>query len=268
MVGRISRGRGRKAGILIRCDVLIVGGGPAGLAAAIALRQKGMEVLVVDALHPPIDKACGEGLMPDSQTEVTRLGISISDQDGAPLDGIAFLSQRSSVVARFEHGAGIGIRRLRLHSLLVDRCSHLGVQLMWGSRVSLVDSQTVRSESQRVPVPLPNWSRWTILCSSSMERPGSTDYQQQKVRDSPALPHTAMESHGGSALGRSRSRLRHSGRAGGSVRRHAGSRLIRQDGSAPGRTADPDAETKWLLCGEQASRSHYHNAKNPPGDRR
>ena len=128
---------------MIRCDALIVGGGPAGLAAAIALRQKGLEVLIVDALHPPIDKACGEGLLPDSQTDVTRLGISISDQDGAPLDGIAFLSQRSSVMARFEHGAGIGIRRLRLHSLLVDRCSHLGVQLMWGSRVSLVDRQTV-----------------------------------------------------------------------------------------------------------------------------
>ena len=46
VVGPISRGRGRKAGILIRCDVLIVGGGPAGLAAAIALRQKGIEVLV------------------------------------------------------------------------------------------------------------------------------------------------------------------------------------------------------------------------------
>ena len=51
---------------MIRCDVLIAGGGPAGLAAAIALRQKGLDVLVADALCPPIDKACGEGLMPDA----------------------------------------------------------------------------------------------------------------------------------------------------------------------------------------------------------
>ncbi len=52
---------------MIRCDALIVGGGPAGLAAAIALRQKGLDVLVADALRPPIDKACGEGLMPDAR---------------------------------------------------------------------------------------------------------------------------------------------------------------------------------------------------------
>ena len=60
---------------MIRCDALIVGGGPAGLAAAIALRQKGLDVLVADALRPPIDKACGEGLMPDAQRDLAALGI-------------------------------------------------------------------------------------------------------------------------------------------------------------------------------------------------
>jgi hypothetical protein len=38
--------------------------------------------------------------MPDSQTELAHLGISISDQDGASFDGIAFLSRRSSVVVQ------------------------------------------------------------------------------------------------------------------------------------------------------------------------
>lgn len=47
-------------------DVFVVGGGPAGLAAAIAARLKGFTVAVADGAHPPIDKACGEGLMPDS----------------------------------------------------------------------------------------------------------------------------------------------------------------------------------------------------------
>jgi hypothetical protein len=57
-------------------DVCVVGGGPAGLAAAIALRLRGLQVVVADGLRPPIDKACGEGLMPDA-LRMQRLGIEI-----------------------------------------------------------------------------------------------------------------------------------------------------------------------------------------------
>ena len=45
-------------------DVFVIGGGPAGLAAAIAARGRGFRVLVADGAQPPIDKACGEGLLP------------------------------------------------------------------------------------------------------------------------------------------------------------------------------------------------------------
>ena len=61
-----------------KADVLIVGGGPAGLATAIALRQKGASVTVADAMTPPIDKACGEGLMPDSLQDLAALSVFLS----------------------------------------------------------------------------------------------------------------------------------------------------------------------------------------------
>jgi menaquinone-9 beta-reductase len=133
---------------VVRCDVLIAGGGPAGLAAAIALRQKGLDVLVADALRPPIDKACGEGLMPDAQKDLAALGIQVTGQDGAPFDGIAFLSGRHQVAAHFERGGGIGIRRLHLHALLVERCQELGVRLSWGSRVSVAESQPLHLDGE------------------------------------------------------------------------------------------------------------------------
>jgi flavin-dependent dehydrogenase len=126
---------------MTRCDALIVGGGPAGLASAIALRQKGLDVLVADALRPPIDKACGEGLMPDAQEDLAALGVQLTAQDGAAFDGIAFLSERHHAEARFAHGTGIGIRRLHLHSLLVARCEQLGVRLAWGTRISVAQNQ-------------------------------------------------------------------------------------------------------------------------------
>jgi flavin-dependent dehydrogenase len=54
--------------------VFVIGGGPAGLAAAIAARQRGFAVAVADGLEPPVDKACGEGLMPDTLRVLRELG--------------------------------------------------------------------------------------------------------------------------------------------------------------------------------------------------
>jgi flavin-dependent dehydrogenase len=133
---------------MIRCDALIVGGGPAGLAAAIALRQKGLDVLVADAVHPPIDKACGEGLMPDARKDLAALGISATVCHGAAFDGIAFLSGSYQAQAPFARGTGIGIRRLQLHSLLIERCQELGVRLAWGSRVSIAEKQPLRLDNE------------------------------------------------------------------------------------------------------------------------
>lgn len=73
---------------LLRTDVLVIGGGPAGLAAAIALRQRGVDVTVVEARPASIDKACGEGLMPEALTALERLGILLDARDGVPFRGI------------------------------------------------------------------------------------------------------------------------------------------------------------------------------------
>ncbi|HEX4537070.1 MAG TPA: FAD-binding protein, partial [Candidatus Acidoferrum sp.] len=58
-------------------DVFVIGGGPAGLAAAIAARERGFDVTVADGVEPPIDKACGEGLLPNAVEIVERLGVRI-----------------------------------------------------------------------------------------------------------------------------------------------------------------------------------------------
>ena len=120
-----------------RCDVLVIGGGPAGLAAAIALRQRGVDVLLADAMVPPIDKACGEGIMPDSRRELARLGVDLDGVHGALFRGVRFCDDRSTVTACFSSGEGIGLRRVTLHSLLVDRAREAGVRLRWGTPVTL-----------------------------------------------------------------------------------------------------------------------------------
>ena len=117
-------------------DVLIVGGGPAGLAAAIAARRKGFSVIVADPARPPHDKACGEGLMPSALAVAERLGIEFPAGAGFPIRGIRFIGPRDSVEANFAEGPSLAIRRTALHSLLADQAARDGVGFLWGSAAS------------------------------------------------------------------------------------------------------------------------------------
>jgi flavin-dependent dehydrogenase len=136
-----------------RCDALIVGGGPAGLSAAIALRQAGLDVVVAESLAPPIDKACGEGLMPDSRRELAQLGLLLDSRDGAEFGGIHFANRNSGredcVTATFPHGKGLGVRRLHLHTRMIERAGALGVRLRWSTRVQLRPNGAVELDGAR-----------------------------------------------------------------------------------------------------------------------
>ena len=119
----------------MRTDVLVIGGGPAGLAAAIAVRLKGFDVTVIDASRPPIDKACGEGIPPGGVDVLRQLGVRISAEDALPFRGIRFLDGDTSIEASYPFGPGLALRRTRLHQILTDRAAELGVRLLWDMRV-------------------------------------------------------------------------------------------------------------------------------------
>ncbi len=120
-----------------------MGGGPAGLAAAIASRRAGLSVTLADSMSPPIDKACGEGLMPDALTTIARLGIAIPPGLGHPFRGIRFLGPDNSVAAEFLGSPGLGIRRTVLHDLLVRHADRAGVDLKWNSPVTGIEGSSV-----------------------------------------------------------------------------------------------------------------------------
>jgi len=112
-------------------DAVVIGGGPAGLAAAIAARQRGLDVAVVERLAPPIDKACGEGVMPEGVALLARLGVDLEALAGAPLVGIEFIGGEVLARAHFRRARGRGLRRTVLHAALVRRATELGVELLW-----------------------------------------------------------------------------------------------------------------------------------------
>ena len=58
-----------------RCEVLVVGAGPAGSAAAQRLARAGRDVVLIDQQAFPRDKVCGDGLIPDALQALARLGV-------------------------------------------------------------------------------------------------------------------------------------------------------------------------------------------------
>ena len=127
-------------------DVFVVGGGPAGLASAIAARRNGFNVVIADSARPPIDKACGEGLMPDGVAALRRIGVELGAEHGIPFRGIRFLDNKIEAEAFFPNfeNYGLGIRRTLLHRILTERAENAGVVTCWQSRVEGLDPSGVR----------------------------------------------------------------------------------------------------------------------------
>jgi len=122
-------------------DLLVVGGGPAGLAVAIRARQAGLTATVLDRSRPPVDKPCGEGLMPDGLARLAELGVAIPAETSARFRGIRYLEGDVVADGRFPASAsgrigGLGVRRTVLHEALAARAAEAGVELCWEQRVT------------------------------------------------------------------------------------------------------------------------------------
>ena len=158
-------------------DAFVIGGGPSGLAAAIALRRKGISVVVADAAQPAIDKACGEGLMPDALASLTQMGVHPPREMGAPFRGICFRDAHTSTsaAAYFPQGTGLGMRRTLLHQWLLEQAQNAGATLLWDTQVDLRDPDTLIADGTA-------WqAKWIV----------GADGQNSRVRQIAGLDHAA-----------------------------------------------------------------------------
>ena len=145
-------------------DVFIIGGGPAGLATAIAARSHDLSVVVADGALPPIDKACGEGLMPDGVEALRNLGITIPENESYPFRGIRFVCDGTKAEATFPRGTAYGIRRTHLHRVMVDHAAACGVRLLWQAAVTGLHPEGALVAGELVR------TRWVVGADGSSSR--------------------------------------------------------------------------------------------------
>lgn len=142
-------------------DVFVLGGGPAGLAAAIAARRAGLTVMLADSEQPPIDKACGEGMMPDSRRAARGLGIETPEGAGYEFHGIRFEDGRHSVAAQFPYGRGLGLRRVILQPILAGAAANAGVEVHWKTPVTGIEGNRISLGKSTVE------ARWIVGADGS-----------------------------------------------------------------------------------------------------
>ncbi|MDG1479612.1 MAG: NAD(P)/FAD-dependent oxidoreductase [Myxococcota bacterium] len=125
-------------------DLIIAGGGPAGLSAAIMAAQRGLHPVIVEPRPGAIDKACGEGLMPGAVTELAALGVKPAMSHR--FVGIRYIADGRIAEGHFPQGPGLGVRRTVLHEALTARADALGIERVQG-RVSDIRQSEDRVEA-------------------------------------------------------------------------------------------------------------------------
>jgi flavin-dependent dehydrogenase len=108
---------------MITCDVLVVGGGPAGSSCAWRLRNSGLDVLVLDRKTFPRDKTCAGWITP---AVIDELAIDLDDyRQGRvlePLTGFGTgMVGGPEVVTRYDKPISYGIRRCEFDDYLLRR---------------------------------------------------------------------------------------------------------------------------------------------------
>lgn len=130
------------------CEVLVVGAGPAGSAAAAWLARAGVDVVLADAEQFPRDKPCGDGLTPRAIAELQRLGLADQLATTAPNWGLRAAGFGQELYLPWPGGSlpryGAAVRRTELDDAIRQ------VALQAGARAFVGRATGVQREGERI----------------------------------------------------------------------------------------------------------------------
>jgi flavin-dependent dehydrogenase len=128
---------------------MIVGGGPAGAAAAIGLARAGLEAELVERSEGPHDVVCGGFLGWDALAALERLGLDPRSLGARPIHRMRLVSTRRRIEADLPRAAA-GLSRKTLDEAMLRAAVEAGVRVARGSAVRAADlaSRRVRLDGE------------------------------------------------------------------------------------------------------------------------
>ena len=114
-------------------DVIVVGGGLAGLTAAIDLSQKGHRVLVFEKQMYPHHKVCGEYVSNEVKPYLRKLGVQLDLSNSVDITHLKLSTVRGKLLETELPLGGLGMSRYALDNLLYRRAVEVGTEFQFQS---------------------------------------------------------------------------------------------------------------------------------------
>src|SRR5215467_12342990 len=175
------------------CDAVVVGGGPAGAAAAARLTARGFTTILVDRATFPRDKVCGDFVGPAALAELADLGVTGTEAFGASNkvgSGAVHVDGDKLTARPLPHVDGLPrygrvIPRLQLDAWVLDAARRAGATVLEGRKVTMVerapDAVTVQGHSAA--------GRWQLRARLLLGADGSNSIIARALRGSPPPSH-------------------------------------------------------------------------------
>ena len=123
-------------------DIVIVGGGLAGAAAAARLAQGGARPLLLERTSRPHDKICGEFLSTEAQAHLRAIGFDLARLGGAPIERLRLIAGTRRIETRLPF-KGVGVTRRVLDEALLDYAATAGATVERDVTVRRIDGTSL-----------------------------------------------------------------------------------------------------------------------------
>ncbi len=151
--------------------VVVVGGGPAGTAAALTLARAGVAPLLIEREAVPAEKVCGEFLAGDAASSLAALGIDLAALGAVPIRRAVMGAGRRRAAMDLPFAAW-GLPRATLDAALLGRARDAGVTIRSGTAVTAAEA-VPDGWSLRLGLGAPVHARRLVLATGKHELRGA-----------------------------------------------------------------------------------------------